>query len=158
MNKSRPAALFSVFITITLLGFAAAGNSSACVPIDQNIAFCGILSHSHNVSSSLDVLGADTKALRFYNRLVKLLTSYDCSRPYGRYTCDECLDAYKHWVCAQSLPPCPEQKLCHQLCHDVARKCPYIVNFKCPPTDADDDQVCSAPARDAAWFESFHRA
>ena len=63
------------------------------------------------------------------------------SRPALAFTsywnCTDCLTAYKDWACAISFPKCTTGgedivRPCRDVCHWVTKKCPYVLNFKCP--------------------------
>ena len=78
-----------------------------------------------------------------------VLALYNC-RDVQHWTCDNCTDAYKEWVCASTFPRCtaadasPEKdivKPCRGVCHQVMRRCPKYLQFKCPPDGDDRDYV-----------------
>eukprot|EP00899_Mesostigma_viride_P018834 jgi/Mesvir1/26952/Mv20672-RA.1 len=83
-----------------------------------------------------------------YNNLQKALSVYTC-RDSHYWTCEECAEAYKYWVCAQSLPRCNTSKddgygnpytmvrTCKGVCYDVQVKCPAYIQFACPEDDRD---------------------
>ncbi|OQS05769.1 hypothetical protein THRCLA_02140, partial [Thraustotheca clavata] len=110
---------------------------------------------------------ADEEALVYYNNAEKILERFGCSTKYSLYTCDDCRDAYKYWVCAVKFQRCGGSNLkatavcpsvdgdcnpfrtrtCLSICEDVIRKCPYVLKFDCPSEETEyfssDISICN---------------
>ncbi|KAK3277438.1 hypothetical protein CYMTET_14554 [Cymbomonas tetramitiformis] len=86
----------------------------------------------------------DNYAACVHARLSELVSRTNC-RDYRHYTCEDCVLAYKLWLCAVIFPRCqdgldPEASLvkpCHAVCNNVIRRCTSSFNFFCPKEEID---------------------
>lgn len=90
------------------------------------------------------LLSADNQATSMATSLEGVLRKYDCTRPYSYYGCDDCRMAYKEWACRVVFPPCgsgnnlnTSAPLCLSTCNSVMQRCPYVLDFQCPRSDAE---------------------
>ncbi|CAK4083578.1 unnamed protein product [Aphanomyces euteiches] len=130
-----------------------------CVQIPKNsLAFCSMVDYQAVVDDK-DPTGksADDEAKTHYDNVDQILLRFGCSTTYSLYTCADCRDAYKYWVCAAKFQKCggatqdmyglcPDPttdtacdnyrvRMCVSLCEDVIRKCPFVLQFQCPDTE-----------------------
>ncbi|KAF0756856.1 hypothetical protein AaE_004468, partial [Aphanomyces astaci] len=61
---------------------------------------------------------ADAEAKTHYDSVDQILLRFGCSTTYSMYTCSDCRDAYKYWVCAAKF-----QK-CGGIAHNITATCP----------------------------------
>ena len=142
-------------------GGAASGSSggvnvSAASPhVGWRLAFCGpapaavwvALNASDAVGNASAVEAAvvrqDARAAADFAKMLRVLSTFDCSRKYSYFTCDQCRAYYKRWICLMRLPRCtmgpddaPDRvepdPPCLDSCTDVLRACPYNIDFSCP--------------------------
>ncbi|ETV90467.1 hypothetical protein H310_14747 [Aphanomyces invadans] len=155
----------ALLVTASLPGIVQAAES--CVRIPQNsLVFCSMVDYAAVLDASKDPTGviADSEAKAHYDSVDQILLRFGCSTTYSMYTCSDCRDAYKYWVCAAKFQKCggPGQnftatcphfdrrnpvnttfpnceqtrtRMCVSLCEDVIRKCPYVLQFQCPDTE-----------------------
>jgi hypothetical protein len=114
------------------------GSSCKSVQKYNKTMFCNMINYAVYEKVHNDYLSRDRCAQTVVNEMLKVLNTYDCSRPYGYHNCTHCVNAYKYWICSQVFPRCdsstkkPIAKTCVSICQDVQRKCPYVLGFKCP--------------------------
>ena len=114
------------------------GTSCANVQQHNKTMFCNMIDYNVYEKTHGDYIERDQCARTVVDDMLKVLNTYDCSRPYGYHSCSDCIDAYKYWICSQVFPRCesttklPIAKTCISICQDVQRKCPYVLGFKCP--------------------------
>lgn len=91
----------------------------------------------------------DAYAKCMHESLTGALALYNC-RDVQHWTCQNCTDAYKEWLCATVFPRCTKEngnpetdmvKPCRGVCHQVMRRCPAHLQFKCPPENDNRDYV-----------------
>ena len=106
-----------------------------------NLSFCSMVKYE-TYGTDAEQKSRDSCAKLAYEGMIEKLSTYDCSRPYGYHGCSACREAYKYWICGQMFPLCDSKNakldkhdLCISICQDVVRKCPYVLNFKCPEGD-----------------------
>ena len=95
----------------------------------------------------------DRYARCLYRNLELQLSVSNC-RDVQLWSCDDCMAAYKRWLCTTTFKRCEEGgtldpssvvKGCRDTCFDVVRKCPSLVKFDCPLSDGrdyDDGALC----------------
>jgi hypothetical protein len=101
----------------------------------------------------------NTFAIQVFSNFQRALSVYSCKEYSRIWTCDNCTEAYKRWLCSalyrrckqndtevslgqcetnftrtnsKALPDCI-MKTCSDVCYDVVRKCPVHLAFRCPP-------------------------
>lgn len=83
----------------------------------QSLSFCSMIDYQYNVSYISQngsavwdhQSGNDSFARSVYDSFIRQLSVYNCLE-YNRYwTCDNCSDAYKVWLCAVLFPKCTDQ-------------------------------------------------
>jgi len=99
---------------------------------------------------ALNLSVIDQEASKTYDTVVNVLKRYNCRDFYPYLSCNQCITAYKNWVCAVMFPktgyvnvsapvdaskPPEASKLCEDVCFEVVRKCPVELNFHCPLND-----------------------
>ncbi|ETV77158.1 hypothetical protein, variant 1 [Aphanomyces astaci] len=95
--------------------------NDACVRIRQNsLAFCSMVDYAAVLDVAIDPTGsiADAEAKTHYDSVDQILLRFGCSTTYSMYTCSDCRDAYKYWVCAAKF-----QK-CGGIAHNITATCP----------------------------------
>lgn len=75
--------------------------------------------------------GMDHEARRAVAAFRRLLDRYDCDTANSvSWTCKDCEEAYKQWVCSMYLPAVvlegQEVKPCRYICRLVEQRCPYF--------------------------------
>ena len=134
----------------------AGGNASTEAPHSGwRLAFCGRapatvwvpLNTSEALGNASAVEAAvarqDARAAADFNKMLRVLATFDCSRKYSYFTCDQCKAYYKRWICLMRLPRCTMSSgdqasqaeadmPCLDACTDVLRACPYNIDFSCP--------------------------
>ncbi|EDO34859.1 predicted protein [Nematostella vectensis] len=77
------------------------------------------------------ILRVDQSAFSDYNVFQAIMSRVDCNFAYSvRWTCADCKDAYKTWVCNSKVLPYVSLKTptsCVSLCHRVLQRCPYFL-------------------------------
>lgn len=95
-----------------------------------------------------------------HRRAAQDLQTFDCTLDYGHGTCEDCLVAYRRFLCAQ-FAPCPQSAAdpecasgqrclemtppCPKLCKDVLRLCPPVLSMSCPQDAGDVLRTVTAP-------------
>ena len=97
---------------------------------------------ANSVETNIDVtslLLLDSNAEIIYQKMLRRLAAFDCSKPYSLNTCGQCRDYYRTWVCLVTMPQCTKydesseiRKPCLDTCNNVLRACPYNLKFSCP--------------------------
>lgn len=89
------------------------------------------------------VMRQDNSAAADYAKMVRVLSTFDCTRKYSYFTCEHCRNFYKRWICLMRLPRCTVETdhnhheviadpPCLDSCTDVLQACPYNIDFSCP--------------------------
>ncbi|XP_064119527.1 uncharacterized protein LOC135224455 [Macrobrachium nipponense] len=77
-----------------------------------------------------------------------MIMKYNCEYNYSvTQNCDACKEAYQYWVCSQFFPVYLKGhivKPCRQFCHEVERKCPYLLP-KDKPVAGEPSFLCQDP-------------
>lgn len=80
-----------------------------------------------------NLLQLDEKARRLATQFGRIIDRYDCENANSvSWTCRDCEEAYKQWVCAMFLPPVQVEgevaclKPCRYVCRLVEQRCPYF--------------------------------
>jgi hypothetical protein len=101
----------------------------------------------------------NTFAIQVFSNFQRALSVYSCKEYSRIWTCDNCTEAYKRWLCSalyrrckqndtevsggqcetnftrtnsKALPDCI-MRTCSEVCYEVVRKCPVHLAFRCPP-------------------------
>lgn len=101
----------------------------------------------------------NTFAIQVFSNFQRALSVYSCKEYSRIWTCDNCTEAYKRWLCSalyrrckqndtdvsggqcetnftrtnsKALPDCI-MRTCSDVCYEVVRKCPVHLAFRCPP-------------------------
>lgn len=119
------------------------------------ISFCTMVNYTLACDSDLpDTSCNDTYAAGIFTNFGNALSVYSCEEYSRLYTCANCTESYKRWLCAvvfrranpdvacsgdsavrgdgEAQPACV-LRTCQDVCYDVVRKCPIHLGFKCPP-------------------------
>lgn len=169
MATRRPASLrLLLFVLLLSPALAATTSEEPATPecrrfANGDLSFCSMVDYAAVVDAEdRDGAAADARAKFFYDNVHVLLLRFGCHNKYSLYGCDDCRDAYKHWVCGIKFQKCGasdadalasqlcslspsaddsadcvegisgRHRTCLSLCEDVVRKCPYVLNFQCP--------------------------
>lgn len=130
------------------------GNVQNCTAANRQFAFCSditfpvLFKQSTTFSNqSLTVDGIEAELSKSYEAFRFSLYQYDCARQGSAtfysvlVTCEDCLVAYKEWLCLTAFQPCsaqtdPETRICLGVCHRVLQSCPTFLGFDCPVADS----------------------
>jgi hypothetical protein len=101
----------------------------------------------------------NTFAIQVFSNFQRALSVYSCKEYSRIWTCDNCTEAYKRWLCSalyrrckqndtavsggqcetnftrtnsKAIPDCV-MRTCSDVCYEVVRKCPVHLAFRCPP-------------------------
>jgi calcium channel MID1 len=82
--------------------------SPVCRQIKRNsLSFCSMVDYMAVVDEKdLNGQKANEKAQTYYDNMNILLLRFSCSAKYSLYTCDDCRDAYKYWICSAMFQKC----------------------------------------------------
>jgi hypothetical protein len=113
-------------------------------PTTANLTFCTDISYPFKPSSDPSITNQvrEHEVKFYFEKFRKLMAQYDCSPDADRYfyssmvTCDDCLRAYKQWLCLVSYQECYGLKPCFSVCNLVVRHCPAHIQFHCPTPDS----------------------
>ena len=126
------------------LDFCGLGPQAVWVPSEDNATVHMKTINGHASSAEAAVARQDARAARDFAKMLRVLSTFDCSQPYSYFTCDQCRAAYKRWICLMRLPRCTvgagesadsikaADPPCLDACTDVLRACPYNIDFSCP--------------------------
>lgn len=83
-------------------------SSPVCRMIPKNsLSFCSMVDYAAVVDEQdLDGSTFDATAKYYYENVNVVLQRFGCSAKYSLYTCDDCREAYKYWVCSVKFQPC----------------------------------------------------
>lgn len=128
-------------------------NSVRATPLEfyqlKGLSFCCKSNYTAALPRGTNITAKDEEARYLYQQAVEnALRRYDCSTFYPFHSCAPCAYAYRSWVCATVFPlacrvvsspssavsVAQRMPMCRDVCFEVARKCPYTFNFRCPLT------------------------
>mmetsp|Transcript_4300 Transcript_4300/g.16219 ORF Transcript_4300/g.16219 Transcript_4300/m.16219 type:complete len:276 (-) Transcript_4300:146-973(-) len=103
----------------------------------------------------INISRVDQDAQDMYETVASVLQRYNCRDFYPYMSCNRCMEYYKNWACAVTLPMWNESslyragtvKMCADVCWEVVRKCPVELEFYCPTHDdsfATFDEGCNS--------------
>jgi hypothetical protein len=101
----------------------------------------------------------NTFAIQVFSNFQRALSVYSCKEYSRIWTCDNCTEAYKRWLCSAIYRKCKQEDIsisggqcetnftrtnskaipdcimrtCSDVCYEVVRKCPVHLAFRCPP-------------------------
>lgn len=112
--------LLGVFVLFSGCGNGAAGDDSSngeeptkpvCRRIAKNsLSFCSMVDYVAVVDEDdQDGTTFDAKARFYYENVNVVLQRFGCHARYSLYTCDDCREAYKYWICSIKFQKCGQQ-------------------------------------------------
>jgi hypothetical protein len=151
-----PALLSSAVRAASKCAIASSANDTRVTPFCNKLYTTPISigSSMRSISGSSfgvnELITLDESAKNTYNKMLRVLATFDCSKPYSYNTCDQCREYYKTWICLMTMPTCIDEtsdtgksisnnmddyvtmKPCLTSCNKVLRACPYNLKFSCP--------------------------
>mmetsp|Transcript_28397 Transcript_28397/g.92741 ORF Transcript_28397/g.92741 Transcript_28397/m.92741 type:complete len:244 (+) Transcript_28397:140-871(+) len=124
---------------------------AGCVDVDTSVGeswFCaGLVDYTARVdlgTGEAPGRAEDAYARCAYDAYAAQLSKFNC-RDVTYWTCDDCMEAYRWWVCASAFQKCaPENhpngtmlRPCRSICNEVVRRCPTFLGFQCPDDSRD---------------------
>lgn len=150
---------FGLCLTHVLVGASQALLDTYSCRKVSNQSFCNTVDYVAACSSEDPLRSCnDTYAASIFKSFQTALQVFSCNDYSRLYTCANCTEAYKRWLCGVLFRKCVDQnatvdscrgfvrpdtegqpacvmKTCQDMCYDVVRKCPVQLGFQCPPTD-----------------------
>ena len=83
-------------------------------------------------SSAIDVNTSVNGEFSQTNQCLTQENNVCCKEYSSMYDCKDCRKAYEKWACSMIFYDCHKKCVDIDVCNDVAKKCPYTLNFECP--------------------------
>jgi calcium channel MID1 len=119
--------------------------AAQCTQGRPSLSFCSQINYEVALLDQQSLTAKDNASQASYDKFKFALYQYKCDDPRKQNmysplrTCEDCLSAYKDWLCATMFPQCSTGRLvrrpCLQLCYRVVQACPTWLRFDCPTED-----------------------